>query len=64
MKCRYKTATEKQKAIVCKNSRYAIAGKCQICNTKKQQFVTKELHKMMDNQESSNDDYDVSDDEQ
>lgn len=63
MKCRYKTPTEKEKAIVCKNDRYAISGKCQICNTKKQQFVTKELHKLMDNKENLNDDYDISDDE-
>lgn len=62
MKCRYKTATEKQKAIVCKNNRLAIEGRCQICNTKKQQFVTKALHERMENLDSG-DDYDGSDDE-
>lgn len=63
LKCRYKTATEKQKAIVCKNERYAISGRCQICNSKKQQFVTRELYEVMDNEGSSNNDYDMSDDE-
>lgn len=59
MKCKRQTATKKHKVVFSKNNRYMIAGRCQNCNTKKQQFVTKEkIIEVMDDENRSDTEYD------
>lgn len=67
LKCQCQTATKKHKVIISKNNRSMIAGRCQNCNTKKQQFVRKEkILEVMNDDSRSDEEYDdemLSDDE-
>lgn len=54
VKCKCKTETVQETYALSKNKKYMIKGRCDVCDTKKQQFITEKIFR--ENQDDSNHD--------